>query len=170
MKVSGKVPFRQSVRALILLMGQAVVQRSVIRAGLVSQDLHNVDFPADRPLLPAFLVPRHQPERREEAFTLRDLQSGLKKSIGKFILSLSGDSPGIISLASVCQHLPDRADVKKTVPQEKDFFRIHIFLQLLIDPARFVQFHVPFASIQCFPVKIILEDQRIAFIGEKFAH
>ncbi len=60
--------------------------------------------------------------------------------------------------------------MQKAVPQGQDIFRVHIGLKLLIDPARLVQFYIPFGSIQSFPVKIVLENQGIAFIGEKFAH
>ena len=111
-------------------------------------------------------VCRHQPEGGQKALALRNLQPGFKQAIGELALALRGDSPGGVGSLTVMRRF-HRTDEQPAVFQKDVFRSVHIFLPLLIDPAGFMEFHVPAAPVQFRPLKMILENERVSIIGKR---
>ena len=100
----------QRHRPLVLLVGQTVVNGSVVCPGPVPHDFHDVDLPAHRPLTEFVLVGGHQPEGRQKPLSLGHPQPGLEQAVGEVVFVLSRDSPGGVGDGSILMNCFDRVD------------------------------------------------------------
>jgi len=100
---------------------------------------------------PAVHIPAQQPRLPEQ---------------GEVVLVLSGDPAGGVGDAAVPVECFDRANQQLPVSESDIVPTVHIPLQLLVDPTRFVQLHVPVAPVQFGSIKPVLKNQIIALIGK----
>ena len=144
----GKIIFCiHGIGSLALVMRLTVMNRTICFIGFLSHDFHDVDLAAFRPLSIKIFIGRHHPECRQITFSGRNLCTALKVSILKIMLALRIDTSRCIRFGSVRIYGFHRFDQQFSIYYLNIFIGVHICLPFLIDPALFVQFHVPVGTV-----------------------
>ncbi len=132
-------------------MGLAKVKRGVLRVGLVSQNFHDVDFAALRPLAVKAFVCGHHPKGRKEALSFGNLKARLKAAVLKVALVHCVYAARSVLVAGL-----ERLDYQAAVLDVSVFGRIVVALQFAVDPAGLVELKVPVIHIQRRAVKLVV--------------
>ena len=143
--------FLPTILSRCITLNLKVVKEDVIKSYLM-KTYHIPDYQADVcaafwPLSIQIFVRRHHPECRQIAFSGRNFCTALKISILKIMFSLCINTTGRVASGSVCIHRFHRLDQQFSVFDLNIFVRIHIFLPLTVDPAFFMQFHIPVCTV-----------------------
>ena len=146
MEAVRKCPVAQRPGCLALSVRVAVMNGSVCRPCVASVNLHDVDFPAPRPLSVDVFIGSHEPECRKETFSLGNFQAGFKNTVGKILFVLRTDPSRRVMDFAVYRAF-NRTDNQIPVFKKNVFFRIHIFLQFCIHPSRFMKLHIPVVPV-----------------------
>ena len=133
--------------SLTLIMRFSVMNGTICFICFLPHHFHDVDLTAFWPLSIQIFVRRHHPECRQIAFSGRNFCTALKISILKIMFALCINTTGRVASGSVCIHRFHRLDQQFSVFDLNIFVRIHIFLPLTVDPAFFMQFHIPVCTV-----------------------
>ena len=130
------------IGSLMLVVRLTEMNGTVIGVRLVSQNFHDVDFTALRPLSVVALVKRHHPECGKESFSFGNFDSGFELSVFVIMLALCVNTSGIVGNFSVFLFL-NRLNNQFAVFYISIFLTGNILLKFVVNPADFMGLIVP---------------------------
>ena len=142
-----KTACRQLITALTLAVRIPVMDGAIGFVGVVTQYLHNVNLATAGPLPVQILVGWHHPEGGQEPLAFRHLNPCFKDTVLEIMLVLGIYPAGCIGHCPIGILLFYRFDDQASILKINIFGGIHISLQLIVYPARGMQFDIPVTPV-----------------------